>query len=231
MKLISKNIRKSFLEPNYIVKNWDLISPELCLDEEEIQAKDNCKSANLMKFLQNTDRDTVLNHLLYLSPGNYNSVFGLGKKDLVNDLIEYLEEAYDSYVNLKNVNKSCENKEDFMNRFNNNQFYLGKSNIWNNEISFQHLSNNDHPIRNFKELSPEHKILGQNENKLTNIKENDINLLQQYRIHSNNIEENEPISLKLIKNDYHLVENVIKIDFVKDEKFEPIKVNYILYRM
>ena len=188
MKLISKNIRKSFLEPNYIVKNWDLISPELCLDEEEIQAKDNCKSANLMKFIQNTDRDTVLNHLLYLSPGNYNSVFGLGKKDLVNDLIEYLEEAYDSYVNLKNVNKSCENKEDFMNRFNNNQFYLGKSNIWNNEISFQHLS-------------------------------------------SNNIEENEPISLKLIKNDYHLVENVIKIDFVKDEKFEPIKVNYILYRM
>ena len=53
----------------------------------------------------------------------------------------------------------------------------------------------------------------------------------RYRIHSNNIEENEPISLKLIKNDYHLVENVIKIDFVKDEKFEPIKVNYILYRM
>lgn len=235
MKLISKNIRKSFLEPNYIVKNWDLISPELCLDDDDTSVKDNSKSVNLMKFLQNTDRDTVLNHLLYLPPGNYNSVFGLGKKELVNDLIEYLEEAYDSYVNLKNLNKSTEKKDNFLSNYNNSQFFTGKTNIWNNEISFQQLSNHEQTIDIMKPFSTKDYINEhQNENINTiNMREKNDSFLQQYKINHNN-EESMPISSykkPVIKNEYHLVENVIKIDFVKDEKSEKTKVKTLLFRI
>jgi hypothetical protein len=223
MKLISKNIRKSFLEPNYIVKNWDLITPELNFDEEETPQKDTFKSPHLLKFLQNTDRDTVLNHLLYLPPSSYNGVFGLGKKHLVNHLIEYLEEAYDSYCNLRNLAKSNEKKEDIISLYKDNPLFNSNTNLWTNEISFQQLSNNQ-PRLDYqtKTFSPTYDL--QNENGIQSIHkdENEIDFMHHYRI-NNNIPCEEKKD-KFIKNDLNLVENVIKIDFVRDDKIDTLKV-------
>jgi len=228
MKLISKNIRKSFLEPNYIVKNWDLITPELILDDEDTLQKDNFKSPHLLKFLQNTDRDTVLNHLLYLPPSSYNSVFGLGKKHLVNDLIEYLEEAYDSYCNLRNLAKANEKKEDNIPSYKDNPLFNSKTNLWTNEISFQQLSNNQ-PSLDYqtKTFSPKYDLQNEIGTDLSFAKgDNEIDFMQHYKINHNvPIEDKkENVSSKLMKNDLNLVENVIKIDFVRDEKNDPMKV-------
>jgi hypothetical protein len=228
MKLISKNIRKSFLEPNYIVKNWDLITPELILDDEDTLQKDNFKSPHLLKFLQNTDRDTVLNHLLYLPPSSYNSVFGLGKKHLVNDLIEYLEEAYDSYCNLRNLAKANEKKEDNIPSYKDNPLFNSKTNLWTNEISFQQLSNNQ-PSQDYqtKTFSPKYDLQNEMGTDLSLAKgENEIDFMQHYKINHNSPydEKKENVSNKIIKNDLNLVENVIKIDFVRDEKTDPMKV-------
>lgn len=227
MKLISKNIRKSFLEPNYIVKNWDLITPELYFEEEDTQQKENTKSPHLLKFLRNNDRDTVLNHLLYLPPGSYSSVFGLEKKQLVNNLIEYLEEAYDSYCNLRNLGKGYDKKDNFISAYKESHLFPTKTNMWTNEISFQQLSNNEnsHDL-NSKTFSPKYDLKNEVGNEIINVKEREVNFLQHYRInHNNSTEEIKgSIPIKLAKQDFNLVENVIKIDFVKDEKSELNKV-------
>ncbi|MFM7853527.1 MAG: hypothetical protein ACKO96_16800, partial [Flammeovirgaceae bacterium] len=188
MKLISKNIRKSFLEPNYIVKNWDLITPELNFDDDDsLQKENNTKSNHLLKFLQNTDRDTVLNHLLYLPPSSYNTVFGLGKKHLVNDLIEYLEEAYDSYCNLRNLAKNNEKKDEINLSFKDNQLFNCKSNFWTNEISFQQLSNNQLSLDyKSKSFSPKYDFQNEIGNEISIPKgEREIDFLQHYKFNHN----------------------------------------------
>ena len=237
MKLISKNIRKSFLESNYIVKNWDLISTELYNEDDENISKEN-KSQHVTKFLQNTDRDTVLNHLLYLPPGSYKSIFGVAKKDLVCDLIEYLGEANDSYINSNNNNnKTQERKENFIPNFNNNQqqqIYNTKSNMWNNEISFQQLSNNDLPFEvSSKNFSPcnDNKSVSENILNKPNIyneltyrgsNELEVNYQNHYKINHDEIEAKSITNknIPLNKKEYNLVENVIKIDFVKDDQID-----------
>jgi hypothetical protein len=103
-KLISKNLRKYFLEKNYVIKNWDLISEEVtnCAENHQIVNDE----LNLMKgFTQNTDRDTMLNYLLNLPPAAYSNTFNLSKMDLCKDLIFYVEEAYNSYNQERKENR------------------------------------------------------------------------------------------------------------------------------
>jgi hypothetical protein len=92
-KLISKNIRKFFIE-NYTVKNWDLLSDEIVNSENLLK---NEGFDNLRNFLQNTDKDTVLNYSLLLPPNGYNSAFGMNRLDFTKTIYNYVEEAYDSY--------------------------------------------------------------------------------------------------------------------------------------
>jgi len=102
-KLISKNLRKYFLESDYMVKNWDLISEDIwqAIDvtkSESKQKKEKDEYSKLIKeFNRNSDRDTTMNYLLHLPPGSYNSVFSMSKIELSRNLINYVGENLESY--------------------------------------------------------------------------------------------------------------------------------------
>jgi hypothetical protein len=106
-KLISKNIRKFFLNECQIIKNWDLISDEVWSVWEN-SASNNQQNLNplLKNFIDGSNSDTMLNYLLHLPPGSNDSVFNCSRLDLTKELIYYVEEALDSYRSKKNEKRS-----------------------------------------------------------------------------------------------------------------------------
>ena len=96
MKMISKNLRKSFLENNYSIKSWDFLSNELYNESEEI-GFGFPQNPYIQNFIKTIERDTLLNFLTNMPPKAYSTVFDLKKDDLLGYLIDYLEEANDSY--------------------------------------------------------------------------------------------------------------------------------------
>jgi hypothetical protein len=92
-KLVSKNLRKFYVE-NFPVKNWDLMSDEVTNSEVLLK---NEGTEILHNFLQNPDKDTILNYSLNLPPNGFNNVFNTNRLDFTKSLYNYVEEALDSY--------------------------------------------------------------------------------------------------------------------------------------
>jgi hypothetical protein len=106
-KLISKNLRKFFLQESQIIKNWDLISDEVWSVWENSPSSNPQNLNPLLKnFIDGPNSDTMLNYLLHLPSGSYNSVFNCNKLDLTKELIYYVEEALDSYRSKKKEKRS-----------------------------------------------------------------------------------------------------------------------------
>jgi hypothetical protein len=103
-KLVSKNLRKYFVE-NYPVKNWDLLSDEVS-NSEVLLKNENFEI--LHNFLQNLDKDTVLNYSLHLPPNGFNTVFNMNRLDFTKSIYNYVEEAFESYNQFR---KDGEKKE------------------------------------------------------------------------------------------------------------------------
>lgn len=117
-KLISKNLRKFFLESNYLVKNWDLISEDIWQNMEGVksdskQKKDKDDYSKLIReFTKYSDRDTTMNYLLHLPAGAYNSVFSMSKLEVTRNLIDYVGDNLESYQStLKLTNERREKQE------------------------------------------------------------------------------------------------------------------------
>jgi len=108
MKMISKNLRKSFLENNYSIKSWDFLSNEL-YNEAEVMNYDN--NQYVQNFIKTIERDTLLNFLTNLPPKSYSTTFNRKKEDLFTYLIDYVEEANDSYNNYLDIHKRDKDKE------------------------------------------------------------------------------------------------------------------------
>lgn len=223
-KLISKNLRKFFIEKNYLVKNWDYISEEIFLSEKYLPEKkavsnntNNTSSTSLNKkedltltgnvgtsgsainnlisstgnlnainnfnsvntgnnnnsnnsnnnyyekddepsnhlkhFLKTYDKDTALNYMLNIFPGDYQRFFNLSKVDLCDNLILYLEEANNSYNHYRKdheseknttlVNPNMNNNVNSNTNSNNNNFSNTNFSFSNNKFSNTPLTYNN----------------------------------------------------------------------------------------
>jgi hypothetical protein len=143
-KLISKNLRKFFLESNYQVKNWDLITEDIWQTLEgnksqAIQKKEEDDYNKLIKeFTKYSDRDTTMNYLLHLPSGAYESVFSMSKLELTRSLIDYvgdnLESYQSSFKDRSDKRERSEIKSESAVRFENETINLKKC-VIENEIS------------------------------------------------------------------------------------------------
>lgn len=104
MKLVSKNLRKSFIENRaFSLKNWDLMSSEVFVGlSEEISNKQNY--GRLDNFFNNMERDISLNYSLITSPCSLNNQAKGTSSKHFTDLVSFVEEAYLSYKHVTESN-------------------------------------------------------------------------------------------------------------------------------
>ena len=122
-KLISKSIRTYIIEQSPQIKNWDYISDDIeylqqkYFDQKSIGqgSPDKKKEGSdvIENFIYTTDKETRINYLINMRPGSYKKVFKMTQNDLFGDMLNVLDETYNSFQNSKMENNTDMKSEDY----------------------------------------------------------------------------------------------------------------------
>ena len=122
-KLISKSIRTYIIEQSPQIKNWDYISDDIeYLQQKYFDQKSNGQGSPDKKkegsdvienFIYTTDKETRINYLINMRPGSYKKVFKMTQNDLFGDMLNVLDETYNSFQNSKMENNTDMKSEDY----------------------------------------------------------------------------------------------------------------------
>ena len=151
-KLISKIIKNYILEQNTQFKNWDYISADIknipiksnfdvSSINSDIKNKINSNNINLIEgFINTCDKDTKLNYLLNLNPGDYKNIFKMNQNELIQNMIDLFTEVYDSYKDNKSSVSLSLNSES---KLENNIYQSNYENISSPSIKSEQNSKDD----------------------------------------------------------------------------------------
>ena len=122
-KLISKSIRTYIIEQSPQIKNLDYISDDIeYLQQKDFDQKsigqgspDKKKEGSdvIENFIYTTDKETRINYLINMRPGSYKKVFKMTQNDLFGDMLNVLDETYNSFQNSKMENNTDMKSEDY----------------------------------------------------------------------------------------------------------------------
>ena len=122
-KLISKSIRTYIIEQSPQIKNWDYISDDIeylqqkYFDQKSIGqgSPDKKKEGSdvIENFIYTTDKETRINYLINMRPGSYKKVFKMTQNDLFGDMLNVLDETFNSFQNSKMENNTDMKSEDY----------------------------------------------------------------------------------------------------------------------
>ncbi len=122
-KLISKSIRTYIIEQSPQIKNWDYISDDVeYLQQKYFEQKligqgspDKKKEGSdvIENFIYTIDKETRINYLINMRPGSYKKVFKMSQNDLFGDMLNVLDETFNSFQNSKMENNNDLKSEEY----------------------------------------------------------------------------------------------------------------------
>ena len=122
-KLISKSIRTYIIEQSPQIKNWDYISDDVeYLQQKYFDQKiigqgspDKKKEGSdvIENFIYTIDKETRINYLINMRPGSYKKVFKMSQNDLFGDMLNVLDETFNSFQNSKMENNNDLKSEEY----------------------------------------------------------------------------------------------------------------------